>query len=155
MTLALWQLMHLGIRCNVTHCWYQWTKSALQIAGTNQSFSACWAFFVHWYKQCLIVHLVPKCMNYHKATVVITGRANCFHNIYVTPILLRQGLSTLCDVDHLWQLILRSLFCLLSTLGSLVPVIRTAHHAPKCISCIKSHCGDNRETILFPWLHIY
>ena len=25
-TTALWQLMHLGPWCTVTHCWYQWTK---------------------------------------------------------------------------------------------------------------------------------
>ena len=32
---------------------------------------------------------VPKCMSCHKAIVVITGRAHCFHDyIYITPILL-------------------------------------------------------------------
>ena len=32
---------------------------------------------------------VFKYMSYHKATVVITGRAHCFHDyIYITPILL-------------------------------------------------------------------
>ena len=25
-TTALWQLIHLGTWCTVTHCWYQWTK---------------------------------------------------------------------------------------------------------------------------------
>ena len=25
-TIALWQFMHLGTWCTVTHCWYQWTK---------------------------------------------------------------------------------------------------------------------------------
>ena len=35
------------------------------------------------------VHHVPKCMSCHKAIVVITGRAHCFHDyIYITPILL-------------------------------------------------------------------
>ena len=35
------------------------------------------------------VHHVPKCMSCHKAIVVITGRANCFHDyIYITLILL-------------------------------------------------------------------
>ena len=35
------------------------------------------------------VHHVPKCMNYHKAIVVITGKAHCFHDyIYITFILL-------------------------------------------------------------------
>ena len=32
---------------------------------------------------------VPKCMTCHKAIVVITGRANCFHDyIYISSILL-------------------------------------------------------------------
>ena len=35
------------------------------------------------------VHHVPKCMSYHKAVVVIPGRAHCFHDyIYITLILL-------------------------------------------------------------------
>ena len=25
-SVALWQVMHLGTWCTVTHCWYQWTK---------------------------------------------------------------------------------------------------------------------------------
>ena len=45
--------------------------------------------FVHWYQQCVTVHHVPKWMSCHKATVVITGRARCFHDyIYITVILL-------------------------------------------------------------------
>ena len=42
----------------------------------------------HWYQQqCVTVHHVPKCMSCHKAIVVITGRAHCFHDwIYITPI---------------------------------------------------------------------
>ena len=72
---------------------------------------------VHWYQQCGTVHHVPKCMSCHKAIVVITGRAHCFHDyIYITLILLLWDLSTMCVVDHLWPLILRSLLCLLSTL---------------------------------------
>ena len=32
---------------------------------------------------------VPKCMSCHKAIVVVTGRAHCFHDyIYITLILL-------------------------------------------------------------------
>ena len=37
-------------------------------------------FLVHWYLQCVTVYNVPKCMSYHKAIVVITGRAHCFHD---------------------------------------------------------------------------
>ena len=33
------------------------------------------------------VHHVPKCISCHKAIVVITGRAHCFHDcIYIMPI---------------------------------------------------------------------
>ena len=49
---------------------------------------------------------VPKCMSCHKAIVVITGRAHCFHDyIYIALILILWDLSTLCVVDHLWPLI--------------------------------------------------
>ena len=35
------------------------------------------------------VHHVPKCMSCHKAIVVITGRAHCFHDfICITLVLL-------------------------------------------------------------------
>ena len=35
------------------------------------------------------VHHVPKCMNCHKAIVVISGKVHCFHDyIYIMPILL-------------------------------------------------------------------
>ena len=32
----------------------------------------------HWYQQCITVHHVPKSMSFHKAILVITGRAYCF-----------------------------------------------------------------------------
>ena len=36
---------------------------------------------------CTTVHHVPKCVTCHKAIVVITGRAHCFHDyIYITLI---------------------------------------------------------------------
>ena len=61
---------------------------------------------VHWYQQFVTVHHVPKYMSCHKAIVVISGRAHCFHDyIYVTLILLLWDLSTMCVVDHLWPLI--------------------------------------------------
>ena len=49
------------------------------------------------------------CISCHKANVVITWRAHCFHDcIYITPILLLRDLSPLCIVDHLWPLIYNS-----------------------------------------------
>ena len=38
----------------------------------------------HWYQQCVTVRHVPKCMSCHKAIVVITGRAHCFHDYIYT-----------------------------------------------------------------------
>ena len=50
---------------------------------------------------------LPKCMRCHKTIVVVTGRAHCFHdNIYITLTLLLWDLSTLCDMDHLWPLMI-------------------------------------------------
>ena len=76
--------------------------------------SSTWAHYIQ-------LHHVSKCMSCHKAIVVITGRANCFHDcIYIMPILLLPDLSTLCVVDHLWPLHIKSLvqtpndFCLCS-----------------------------------------
>ena len=72
---------------------------------------------VHWYRKCITVHQVPKCISCHKAIVVITERTYCFHNcIYIMPTLFLLDLSTLCVVNYLWPIILRSLLCLLSTL---------------------------------------
>ena len=49
--------------------------------------SCTWAHDVRLWVQ--MVHHVPKCMNCHKAIVLITGRAHCFHDyIYIMPILL-------------------------------------------------------------------
>ena len=54
----------------------------------------------------LDVHHVPKCMSCHKAIVVITGGAHCFHDcIFIIPILLLWDLSTMCVVDPLGALI--------------------------------------------------
>ena len=42
----------------------------------------------------------PKRLSSHKAILVITRRAHCFHNcICVMPILLLQDLESLCAVD--------------------------------------------------------
>ena len=42
----------------------------------------------HHVSSCIVYH-VPKCMGYHKAIFMMTGRANCFHDyIYITVISL-------------------------------------------------------------------
>ena len=72
---------------------------------------------VHWYLQCGTIHQVPKWLSWHKAIVLITRSAHCFHDyIYVTLILVLWDLRTLCVVHHLWPLILRAPLRLLSTL---------------------------------------
>ena len=57
----------------------------------------------------ITVHHVPKCMSCHKAIVVITGKAHCFHDCMgIAPILLMSGLGSLCVVgvlDHLSSII--------------------------------------------------
>ena len=56
------------------------------------------------------VHHVPKCMSCHKAIVVITRRAHCFHdNIYSMLILLLWDLNNLYAGDYLWPLIKRQM----------------------------------------------
>ena len=70
-------------------------------------------------------------MSCHKATVVITGRAHCFHDcIYITHILL-WDLSTPCVMDHLWLLILCYLLILLSMLWYHALV----HWCQQCVQC--------------------
>ena len=55
----------------------------------------------------ITVHPVPKCMSCHKAIVVITGRAHCFHDsmLYIMLLLVPSDFSIVCVVDPLWPLI--------------------------------------------------
>ena len=111
---------------------------------------------VHLYKHCGTVHPVPKCMSCHKAIVVITGRAHCFHDcIYIMLNLLLWDLSTLCFVDHLWPLILRSLLCLFSILWFIGTSKWNRTSCAQVHELPQSHCGYNLEGTLFSWLHIY
>ena len=72
-------------------------------------------------------------------------------------ILLLWDLSTLCVVDHLWPLVLRSLLCLLSTL--LVYWYRqcvTVHHVPKSMSCRKPIVViTGRAHCFYDYIYIY
>ena len=60
--MALWKLMHLDT----------WCKSCVQWMSTS-----CVNHAVHHTVHHTVYH-VPKCMSFHKAIVVITGRAHCF-----------------------------------------------------------------------------
>ena len=70
------------------------------------------------------------------------------------PIMLRQILSTLYVVNHFWILILRSMLCLLNTLGSLVLAMCNRTSSAQMHELPQSRCGDNREGTFFSWLHI-
>ena len=127
-----------------------WALCVSWITYDHLYYAPCLASLVHWYQQCVTVHHAPKCMSCHKAVAEIIGRAHCFHNnIYIMLILLLRDLSTLCIVDHLWPLILRSLLSLLITLW----LIGTSNaYRTLCVQVhelSQSHCGDNREDTLF------
>ena len=82
----------------------------------NVSTTVFFNLFTLYTMSILYIYHVPKCMSCHKAIVVITGRAHCFHDyIYITPILLLWDLSTLCVVDQLWPLILHIIYTIIYT----------------------------------------
>ena len=58
--------------------------------------------YIHIYIYYMYIYIyIPICIY-----IYIPGRAHCFHNkIYIMLILLLWDFSTLCVVDHLWQLI--------------------------------------------------
>ena len=61
--------------------------------------------------------------------------------LYIMPILLLKDLSIRCVVDHLWPLILRSLFGFLSTFSSLFhwyQLCVTIYQVLKCMSWYKA-----------------
>ena len=120
--LLLWDLSTL---CVMDHLWLLILRPLLRL------FRAVW-----FTDTSVTVHHVPKCINYHKAIVVITGTAHYFHDyMYKAPILLLRDLSTLCVVDHLWLIILRSLLSLLSTFWF---ISTRKHHVFKYVSCRKA-----------------
>ena len=50
---------------------------------------------------CAQVHHVPKCMSCHKAIVVITGRAHCFHDyIYIYIYILIRLMYIKLPIKH-------------------------------------------------------
>ena len=59
------------------------------------------------------VHHVPKCMSCHKVTVVITGRAHCFHDciyvyIYINIISISISIYIYTYGIHHWRILWRS-----------------------------------------------
>ena len=108
---------------------------------------------VHWYQQSVTVHHVPKCMSCHKAIVVITGRAHCFHeNKYILPSSCFCETSVLCVswiiYDHLHYAPCLTCWVLL---GSLVRAMYSRTWCAQVHELPQTHCGDNWEGTLFSW----
>ena len=92
-------------------------------------------------------------MSSHKAIVVITGRAQCFHDcIYIMPILLWARCVSWITYDHLYYAPCSACWALL---GLLVPAMCNLTSCAQAHELPQSHCGDNREGTMFSWLHIY
>ena len=117
---------------------------------------------VHWYQQCVTVHHVPKCTNYHGAIggLVITGRAHCLSfwlHTYITLISLLWDLSTLCEWVTFNQTCYAPSLTCWTFFGSLAPAMCNR------ISCAQVHelswghwrIGNNREGTLSVFLTIY
>ena len=99
---------------------------------------------------------MPKRMCCHKAILVITGRAHCFHDcIYITLILLLWSLSALCVVNSLWPLILSPCLACWALFGSLVPAMCNCTSCAQVYELPQSHCGNNREGTLFHFMIAY
>ena len=111
---------------------------------------------VHWYHQCVTVHHVLKCMSCNKAIVVITRRANCFHDcIYITPICFCE-IWAIClmwiSYDHLYYAPCLACWALF---GSLVSAMCNHTSCTQVHELPQSNCGDRQEDTFFPWLYIY
>ena len=91
----------------------------------------------------------------HRSKMSIIYILSCKHVYVIMLILLLWDLSTLCDMDHLWPLILYSFLSLLS--NSFVHWYQqcvTVHHVPKCMSCHKAIVVITGGT-LFSWYLYY
>ena len=74
---------------------------------------------VHWYKQCVTVHHVPKCMSCHKAIVVITRMAHCFDDciyiLYYAPLSsVRFDHSVFCGSVMTAEIYISTFYALIS-----------------------------------------
>ena len=76
-------------------------------------------------------------------------------NIRVHRLLL-QDLSTLCFADLLFEDLYYSLYLVCCALFvSLLPAMCNRISCAQGHELPQSHCDDNKEGALFPWLHIY
>ena len=81
----------------------------------------CLSTLLHWYQQCGTVHHVPRCMSCHKAIVVLTGRAHCFHDnicyVHLASVRFEHSMSWIF-YDHIYYtpcLAFLSTLCFIST----------------------------------------
>ena len=92
---------------------------------------------VHWYQQCGTVHQGPKCMSCHKAIMVITERAHCFHDyiyIYAHLPFVRFDHAVCRGSLMITNIALVGLF-VEHFLVHFYQQCGTVHHVPKCMSC--------------------
>ena len=95
---------------------------------------------IYWYKQCVTVHHVPKCMSCHKAILEITGRAHFF---MIAHIYYSRRASETFELSMCCGSLMTTYITLLAKLveHSLVHWYQqcvTLHHVPKCMSCHKA-----------------
>ena len=115
---------------------------------------------VHWYQQCVTVHHVPKCMSCHKAIVVITGRAHCFHDYIYIYIYYAHLASVIFEHSICRGSLMTTYITLLALLveHSLVHWYQqsvTIHHVPKCMSCHKAIVAITGGHIVFMITYMY
>ena len=122
---------------------------------------------VHQYQQCVTLKNAPKCMSCHKAIVMVTGRAHCFHDYIITYILCTSyfreiwtlGVSRI-TYDHLSTHIMLPASELLSfwaCFGLLVPAMCNHTSCAQVHVLPKSHCGDNwdgKQIVIYIYIHI-
>ena len=78
-------------------------------------------------------------MVFHKAIVVITGMADCFHDyLYTKPILFLWDLSILCVVKYLWPFIISLAWHVEHFFVHCYKQFIKVHYVPKYMSCHKA-----------------
>ena len=118
---------------------------------------------VHWFQQCVTVHHVPKCMIFHKAIVVITGRGHCFHDciyiyIYYAHLVFVEFDHSVCRGSLMTTYITLLVWLVEHSLVHWCQQCVTVHHLPKCMIChkaivvitVRAHCFHHYICILRP-----
>ena len=113
----------------------------------------CWRLLVHWFQQCVNVHYLPRCMSCHKAIVVITMRAHCFHDyIFIISCFGMVWALWVLSItyDHLNYAPCYVSLALLAHWHKQCLTIYQCFNMPMCMSCHKAIVVEGK---LFSWLH--